>query len=171
MQFFSEAVNYPAVKVVLGILLIGLLAGNARTRRTAIQALIAFLIANGMTDLFKHFLPEHRPYQILTDVITWGGKAQSFGTASAHSANMAAIAFVFVYHLRWWGSPWVAIAVIVGFSRVFCGHHFPHQVLLGWCCGLLAGFLVTFGWERRGAWRSALGGGNMEHGTRNTEME
>jgi undecaprenyl-diphosphatase len=148
MKFFSEAVNYPSVKAVLGLLLLALLFANERTRRTAVQALIAFLVANTFTEFFKHLMPEHRPYQELKNVILWVGPAPSFGTASAHSANMAAIAFVFVYHLRWWGSPWVAIALIVGISRVFCGAHYPHQVLLGWICGLLAGFLVTFGWEK-----------------------
>jgi undecaprenyl-diphosphatase len=148
MRFFSEAINYPSAKVLLGVLLLGLLAANERTRRTAVQALLAFLIANGMTDLFKTFRPEHRPYQELHEHLNlWVGTVPSFGTASAHAANMAAIAFVFVYHLKWWGSPWVAIALIVGISRVFCGAHYPHQVLLGWVCGLIAGFVVTRGWE------------------------
>lgn len=147
MKFFSEALNYPAVKIVFGVLLLSLLVANARTRRTAVQALIAFLIANGMTDILKAIVPEHRPFQVLHVLNMWVGKSNTFGTASAHAANMAAIAFVFIYHLRWWGSPWAVIALIVGISRVFCGAHFPHQVLLGWCCGVVAGFVVTQFWK------------------------
>jgi len=154
MRFFSEALNYPAVKVLFGILLIGLLWANARTRKTAIQALLAVLIANGLTDAFKALAPQHRPFQELHDVIMWVGRSASHGTASAHSANMAAVAFVFVYHLRWWGSPWILIAIVVGFSRIYCGAHYPHQVLLGWLCGLAAGFSVTQGWHMIQKWRT-----------------
>ncbi len=147
MRFFSEALNYPSVKVLFGLLLIGLLAANNQTRKTAVQALLAVLIANGLTDALKAVWPQHRPFQELNHVILWVGPSASHGTASAHSANMAAVAFVFVWHLRWWGAPWAAVAIIVGFSRVFCGAHYPHQVLLGWLCGLAAGFSVAKGWE------------------------
>lgn len=147
MRFLSEAMNYPWVKGVLGLLVLAMLAGGAQTRKTVIQALLAVCVANGLTDAFKALLPQHRPYQELTDVITWVGRTTNYGTASAHAANMAAVAFVFVCHLRWWGTPWIAIAVTVGISRVYCGAHYPHQVLLGWICGIAAGFAITRGWK------------------------
>jgi len=68
---------------------------------------------------------------------------------------MAVVAFVFAYHLRWWGSPWVIVAVMTGLSRIYNGVHYPYQVLLGWTCGVVAGILVTKTWEliqkKRGA--------------------
>jgi undecaprenyl-diphosphatase len=147
MKFFSEALNYPSVKVVLGVFLLAMLIASAVTRKTVFQALIAVAVGNSITDVFKHVWPMHRPFQELKGVIMWVGTSDSFGTASAHSANMAAVAFVFVYHLRWWGTPWVAIAVITGFSRVFCGAHYPYQVLLGWTTGILTAAAVTYGWD------------------------
>jgi undecaprenyl-diphosphatase len=56
---------------------------------------------------------------------------------------MAAVAFVFVYHLGWWGSPWVVVALLTGISRIYHGAHYPYQVLLGWTCGLVVAFLIT----------------------------
>lgn len=147
MRFFSEALNYPSVKIVLGIFLVAMLLAQPLTRKTVIQALTAVAIGNSLTDVFKHTWHMHRPFQELKGVIMWVGTSPSFGTASAHSANMAAVAFVFVYHLRWWGSPWVAIAAITGFSRVFCGAHYPYQVLLGWTTGIITAAAVTYGWD------------------------
>ncbi len=147
MQFFSEALNRPWVKVVLGLLLLGMLLANRKTRTTVIQALIAAGIANGWTDVLKDWFPRHRPFQELQNVHLWVGWSPSNGTASAHSANMAAVAFVFVYNLKWWGSPWVVIALIVGFSRVYCGAHYPYQVVLGWFVGIFVAFIVTKSWE------------------------
>jgi undecaprenyl-diphosphatase len=116
---------------------------------TVLEALAALPIANGLTDLLKHLVPEHRPYQELAGVIPRpaDNMTLSFGTASAHSANMAAIAFVFCYGLDWWGVPWAVAALLTGISRVYVGAHYPYQVLLGWACGIFAGIVVTKAWE------------------------
>jgi undecaprenyl-diphosphatase len=147
MQFFSTATDRGWFKILLLLMVLGMIAYRKDTRRTAIQALVAFPIANEMTDTFKNMLPMPRPFQELTDVILRLGTSDSAGTASAHSANMAAVAFVFTYHLKWWGTPWILVALVVGLSRIYCGMHYPYQVLLGWTCGALAGFVVSKTWD------------------------
>ena len=141
MEFFSTATDRLWFKLLLLALVIGMMAWRKDTRRAAVQALIAFPIANGFTDIFKHTLPMPRPFQELSDVILRIGGSDSPGTASAHSANMAAVAFVFAYQLGWAGSPWVLIAFLTGISRVYNGVHYPYQVLLGWTCGVVAGLI------------------------------
>ena len=147
LTFFSIALNQAWVKVVLGLLLGAMLYRNEKTRRTVLQALIAVAIGNTLTDQFKHFFPMNRPYQDLHDVINRVGTSPSHGTASAHSANMAAVAFIFAYQMRWWGTPWVVIALLTGISRVYVGAHYPYQVLLGWTTGLISAFVVAKVWE------------------------
>jgi undecaprenyl-diphosphatase len=147
MRFFSTATDYIEFKLFLLLLVIGMMVYRPLTRKTAVEALIAFPIANGITDLFKHNLPMPRPFQELSDVIVRLGTTDSAGTASAHSANMAAVAFVFTYHLKWAGTPWILVALLTGLSRIYTGMHYPYQVLLGWSSGILAGFLVCKTWE------------------------
>ncbi len=146
-RFFSVAMNYAWVKGMLGLLVVGMVWRPGPSRRAAVQALLAVGIANGLTDLLKHGLGTARPCTELAGIPLHGiGCVNSMGTASAHSANMAAVAFVFVYYLRWWGSPWVLVALFTGLSRVYLGAHYPWQVLLGWTCGCVAAALVTQGW-------------------------
>ncbi len=147
LTFFSVALNQVWVKVVLLGLVLAMVLANRNTRITVLQALVAVGIANGMTDLFKHLIPMNRPYQELAAVTSRVGTSASHGTASAHSANMAAVAFIFVCQLRWWGAPWVAIALLTGFSRVYVGAHYPYQVVLGWSCGIVAAFIVDRVWK------------------------
>jgi undecaprenyl-diphosphatase len=71
----------------------------------------------------------------------------SYGTASAHAANMAAVAFVTTYFLGKWGYPWIVVAFLTGLSRIYMGLHYPSQVLLGWFCGAFSAFLVIKTWE------------------------
>jgi undecaprenyl-diphosphatase len=153
MKFLSGAMELTWFRIVLGLLLVGMIARGAKSRRAAIQSLIAFPLANGFTDLFKHGLPEHRPFQILADVSLRVGWSDSMGTASAHSANMAAVATVMTFYLGGWGAIWILVAALVGYSRVYNGAHFPHQVLLGWTCGVVAGLLICYGWRAIVRWR------------------
>lgn len=146
MQFFSEATRHGWVRVVLIALLAGMLLSGSKNRKAALHTLVAFPIANEMTDVFKGTFPTPRPCQV-ADVITRVGCSDNPGTASAHSANMAAVAFIVVYYLRGWGAVWVLIALFTGLSRVYNGVHYPWQVLLGWLCGAFAGLLVTKTWE------------------------
>ncbi len=148
-RFFSEAANQVWFKIAVLVLVVCMVARGGRARRTVIQALIAFPLANGFTDLFKHLLPEHRPYQEIAGVLVrpMDNMTASYGTASAHSANMAAVAFVFAYGLGWWGVPWIVAAILTGISRIYVGAHYPYQVALGWTCGIVAGLLVTKTWE------------------------
>ena len=176
MHFFSEAISYPWVRVLLVALIVGMIWRGARSRAAAIQALLAVAVANGLTDLFKLFWPEPRPYQQLSDALlhTQGHAAGSmlgmansnFGTASAHSANMAAIACVFCLRLRWWGTPWVFVALLTGYSRIYLAAHYPYQVLLGYGCGCLAAAAVTQTWDlaarRRAYNRRSLEAGTMD---------
>lgn len=148
LKFFSIALNLLWVKIALGIFLIVLLARNAKSRTAALLALVSIGIGNTMTNIWKTALPMHRPFQDFPDHVNLRvGWSDSFGTASAHSANMAALAFVMCYYFRWWGSPWVLVALLTGISRVYTGAHYPSQVLLGWLTGLLAAFVVIKTWE------------------------
>lgn len=148
LRFFSIATNFLAFKIFLAVLVIVMVAAGGKWRRAAVQSLIAFPIANFLTDLWKHGLPENRPCIDLVGTRLHGiGCSDSFGTASAHSANMAAVAFVMTYHLKGWGSPWIVVAILTGFSRSYVGAHYPYQVLLGWLCGVVAAWVVTKTWD------------------------
>ena len=147
MKFLSEAANFLWFKILILLLIVAMIWRGGKPRMVAIQALIALGIANGITDIFKNVLPEHRPFQDMTDVVMRAGRTGHPGTASAHAANMASVAFVFTSGLGRWGIPWIFIAALVGLSRIYVGVHYPYQVLLGWLCGITAGLLVTKTWQ------------------------
>lgn len=144
MRLFSEATQYLGIKLGLLALVVGLIVAKGKYRAAAVQALLAVGLGNFVTDLFKKGIPMPRPCNEMANVLGHGiGCTASMGTASAHSANMAAVAFVFVYYLGWWGSPWILIAFFTGISRMYHGAHYPYQVLLGWTVGISAGFAIT----------------------------
>jgi undecaprenyl-diphosphatase len=164
--FMSEATKQPSVRVALLALFVALLAWRA-SRTPAWLAMLAWPLANGITDFLKapggqarpswpvarlveQGVPLDQARAALTDVIVRVFPLGSPGTASAHSANMAAIAAVFLAFHRPLGFAWALVALATGLSRVYVGVHYPSQVLLGWGCGAFAGFVVV---QTYRAWR------------------
>lgn len=154
-KYFSAGAKDMTVLIVLVAAAIGLLWWN-RTRTATILALIAWPGANGLTDLLKNLIPTLRPNVDPVDAILRVGYIDSPGTASAHAANMAAVAFAFCWAIRPWkdqpwsvrliGIGWIVVAILTGISRIYVGVHYPSQVLLGWAVGCLVAYVIaTFG--------------------------
>jgi len=147
-RFFSEATTRGPVRVVLILIVIGMLWRGPRSRWAILIAILAWPIANFLCDVLKYGFQSPRPFQVLPDVLMRAGKSDSFGTASAHSANMACIATILAGRLGRWGWVWITVALLTGISRIYVGVHFPSQVLLGWTVGLLVGLAFLAGAQR-----------------------
>lgn len=144
--FLSDATKMTSGRLILGLAALGLLVAGNATRKALFLGLAAVGLANEITDVLKGTFPDPRPCVELSDITLRVGKLTSSGTASAHSANMAALAIVFWLAFKWRGSVWIAVALLTGLSRIYVGVHYPSQVLFGWTCGVFAGLVVWFSW-------------------------
>lgn len=105
------------------------------------------LVGNEVCDILKNWLMMPRPSVELLDAHFRVNKLTSFGTASAHSANMMAVATAFLYYWRRAGYVWLVIAVLTGLSRIYVGVHYPYQVLFGWAVGAVVSLAMIAVWE------------------------
>ncbi|MBS1710140.1 MAG: phosphatase PAP2 family protein [Armatimonadetes bacterium] len=118
-----------------------------KLRTPAVVALMAWPLANELCDVLKNVFQMPRPSVEVGDAIVRVARLTSYGTASAHSANMAAVATAFLYYSRGTGYFWLAVAILTGISRVYVGVHYPYQVLLGWAVGAAVAGSATAIWE------------------------
>ncbi|HLK15741.1 MAG TPA: hypothetical protein VKT78_13140, partial [Fimbriimonadaceae bacterium] len=97
LTFFSIAMEFVVVKACFAGAVIAMVIKGGRSRVTALLAVLSCAIADGLTNILKHQMSVHRPFQfpeLAAHMTMRVGTTGSMGTASAHAANMAAVAVV-----------------------------------------------------------------------------
>lgn len=130
--------------------------GGARARLCAIMILLGAALGNGLVvNTIKHAVHRPRPCMALSDVVERLGCTTSGSMPSAHAANWFAatmIAFIFYGRKLWLIVPVFVLALAVSFSRVYCGVHYPGDVLAGAILG--AGYSAAVAVGLQWAWQT-----------------
>jgi undecaprenyl-diphosphatase len=130
-----------------------------RWKKRAVVAAVCMVVAAGLSDvttvrLMKRGFDRPRPCSSAAgggysfpDVRMVPGEhcpgSPSF--PSSHAANTAAVAAVGVMitrsRRRWW---WLLLPMVIGYTRIYLGVHYPSDVLGGWAAGGVVGGAVAF---------------------------
>ncbi|MEJ5225518.1 MAG: phosphatase PAP2 family protein [Anaerolineales bacterium] len=115
------------------------------------------LFTGGLNNAFKLFFHGPRPYWVSTQVSSYAAET-SFGVPSGHAQNAVGVWGIAAHWLqRTWA--WAAALFVIfaiGFSRMYLGVHFLHDVLMGWLIGavVLWGFIRY--WDAAANWLKSL---------------
>jgi undecaprenyl-diphosphatase len=111
-----------------------------------VLGLLIFLADFGSVHLFKEVFERARPCHFLEGIRVVDGCGGPFGFISSHSSNSFAIAFFMALLFRnFWGFAWLfSWAVVIGFSRIYLGVHYPFDILGGMFWGLFVSLLVYY---------------------------
>jgi membrane-associated phospholipid phosphatase len=91
---------------------------------------------------FKHLFRQPRPYWI-SDVKHMGHIETSYGIPSTHASDSLSVWAYLAYQVkrRWLWITAIAVILLISFSRMYLGVHFPHDIVGGWTIGLVVLFL------------------------------
>lgn len=139
--------------ILLGLfMLVNLWRVRQRGRYAITLALAApamTALAYGISELSKTFITQERPCRAVPNAVPSIADCPVTGDwslPSNHSTIVAAAAVTLVFAWRRAAVPAVLVALLEGFSRVFVGVHYPHDVLAGFLLGGIVaalGMLVT----------------------------
>ena len=112
-----------------------------------LQVALILSASNYLNAIVKVLFASPRPFWVSGRVEPFSVES-TFGTPSGHAQNAAALWGIMAAHVRGpnrrraWLSA-ILLTFIIGFSRLFLGMHFLHDVIIGWLLGvvLLMAFL------------------------------
>jgi membrane-associated phospholipid phosphatase len=114
---------------------------------------VILLFSGAINETFKLALHGPRPYWVSCQVKALAAES-SFGVPSGHSQGAVSVWGMIASHV---GKTWawviaIAMAFLIGFSRLYLGVHFGGDVLSGWLIGALILFAVLRLWDSVGNW-------------------
>lgn len=125
--------------VIISIVLY--LFGDKKGKSIAKKMIVVLVVTTILTQLIKIFVMRPRPYTELSNLILLDlGTDYSF--PSGHTSTSTAMAYVLSCEYKRWIL--MLIPVIVGFSRLYIGVHYPSDVLGGFLLGLVIAYMVEY---------------------------
>ncbi len=160
-SFFDVLMPFCSGNALFGpvfLIAVGLLAckGGARGRICVVMLVLAIALGDSFVcNTLKHLIARPRPFWTIPDVhVPDGiGRSDSGSMPSSHAANwFAATMVLFIYYRRSIRFM-LPMALLVSFSRIYNGVHYPSDVLVGAILG--AGYAACGVWTLDALWRRA----------------
>ena len=121
------------------------LAGSRRVKLGVLQVLAAMAVAFVLAHLGQFLIARDRPF-VLGLGTQWLPHRASHSFPSAHAsvsfAFACAVAMVLATGYRLWVVPALGVALLVSWSRVYLGLHFPSDIVAGALVGVASGWLA-----------------------------
>ena len=121
-----------------------------RTRTTGITALISMAVGFLFTNLIlKNLVARIRPYDAIDALTILVSPLRDYSFPSGHTTVSFSCAMVLFLTLpRRYGIPALVPAVLIAFSRLYVGVHYPTDVLGGMLIGIFAAAMTVYAVKR-----------------------
>lgn len=125
-----------------------------KTRAIGITALLALAIGALITNVtLKNAVARTRPYELIDGLVLMIEKQRDFSFPSGHTCASFAASLVYLKMMpKKYGVPFVILAALIAFSRLYVGVHFPTDVLGGLIVGIFsawAALRIRSCWEEK----------------------
>jgi len=120
------------------------LAVSRRIRwRRFVELAAALLVATALVDyVMKPLVDRHRPFTSIPAIAVIDGRPDDASFPSGHAGNAFAGATVLAWAMPALQPVWWTLAVLIAFSRIYVGVHYPADVIAGAIAGAASAIVV-----------------------------
>lgn len=137
MLFITNKWNFVLPMIVIAAY--SCVTGGRPGRLVIVAAILMVLLADGSATVLRSLFHRTRPCHVLSGVRLLVGCTDSFSFPSNSAANVFALGAVVAIFYRKLAAPVFVAAVLVGYSRVYVGVHYPLDVFGGAVLGIAWG--------------------------------
>ena len=143
MIFVSTIGNAGLIWIFLGVILTII----PKTRKLGILSLASLLgcfLFNNI--LLKNLVARPRPYTQLPDLSLLVPYPKDYSFPSGHTCSSFAVAGSLLHSGKTWNAlriPAFVLAILISFSRLYVGAHYPSDVIVGAIIGLVGSAVIT----------------------------
>ncbi|AET61259.1 bacitracin transport permease BCRC [Paenibacillus terrae HPL-003] len=132
MRFFAEDAQY----VFSLALLLYWFSRNKLNRKMIISAVVSVCLGMGISFIIGHLVYRDRPF-VTHAAIQLIKHPANASFPSDHAIGAFALAVTFWLYGKRFRLSWLAVALLIGFSRIWAGVHYPSDIAAGALIGTL----------------------------------
>ena len=148
MPIITNKKNWTLPIIVL-IFLLGFFSGpRGKIALTVLIISLSFtdaICAQILKPFFERIRPSHLNLEEVNLLTSKGGK---WSMPSNHAANMFSLAIVLSYFYKKYKPLLFLLAILISFSRVYVGVHFPGDVIVGGFIGVFISSIILILWGK-----------------------
>lgn len=130
--------------ICIAVIILSVIFKKDNVKKIACLCLISLLLADGIALILKYVIYEPRPSMILEDVRLLIVEKDPFSFPSGHTTSTCAVLFTLIFKLknRILDVILILCCFLVAFSRIYCGVHYPIDVVAGAAIGIVSAYFV-----------------------------
>ena len=141
MMYYISFLGGASFTLLLTFILI--LFGENEIYRLGWQMLLALSSSYLFVHCMKRIVNRPRPYKMFNLIDLFKIPAESYSFPSGHTTSSFALALTISYYFPKLSLLCFSLAVLVGFSRIYLGVHYPSDVIIGALTGITFSIIVN----------------------------